>query len=481
MAAAALARVLGRSSCEITLVEPDEGAAAANAEGTMPGLRAFHGLLGVDERDFLQATRATFKLATRFRDWQMSGATFLHPFGAYGIDTRHELFQAYWLASRQEGRTSPLEEWSVTALAAALGRFGAVPERDSSALRHLSYAYHLDATLYPRFLCSHAQKRGVRRIQGELAAATLDPAGRIESLRLRDGRSIGGDFFIDCSGTDALLIGGELKMGYEDWSHWLPCDCEVAVQCASAADPAPLMQATALQSGWEWRIPLRDGLGNGYVYCSAHLSDDEAAARLLERLAGEPLADPRLLRFKSGRRASVWTGNCLALGSAAGFLEPLASTGLHFIQTGLGRLFSLFPDRDFDPAINAEYNRLTALEYERARDFLILHYAAPKRDDAPFWRECRAMRLPETLAYKQDLFTRTGRIAMLEEETFPPASWLAIYAGLNVWPERHEPLIDMLPAGTASARFEAMREAIRRAVAKLPTHAEYLEEVARLA
>ncbi len=310
---------------------------------------------------------------------------------------------------------------------------------------------------------------------------TLDPNGRVESLRLRDGRSIGGDFFIDCSGSDALLIGGALKIGYEDWSHWLPCDRVVTIPCASSADPVPFMEATALQSGWHWRIPLRDGTGNGHVYSSAHLSDEEAAASLLERLEGAPLGNPRLLRFKSGRRSQAWIGNCLALGPAAGFLEPLAPTGLHFIQTGLGRLLSLFPDRDFDPAISAEYNRLTALEYEHARDFLILHYGASQRDDMPLWRQCRAMSLPETLAYKRDLFAQTGRTVMLEEETFPASSWLAVYAGLRVWPERHEPVMDIFSSAAVSRRFEAMRRAIRAAVGNLPAHATYLREVAPLA
>jgi tryptophan halogenase len=252
-----------------------------------------------------------------------------------------------------------------------------------------------------------------------------------------------------------------------------------AVQCESASAPVPVTQSTAREAGWQWRIPLQHRVGNGYVYSSAHLSDDEATARLLERLDGAPLSDPRLLRFKAGRRARAWVGNCLALGLAAGFLEPLESTSIHFVQTGLSRLFALFPDRDLDPAVSAEYNRLTALEYERVRDFLILHYAASKRDDTPFWRECRALRLPETLAHKRDLFARTGRIAVLEGESFTPASWLAILTGLDIWPQRHEPLIDFSAATAAAARFEAMRETIRAAVGKLPDHASYLEGLTR--
>ena len=475
MAAAALAKVLD-GSCEITLVESADIGTVGVGEATIPSLPAFHRLLNVDEREFLSNTRATFKLAIQFRDWRTIGASFLHPFGPYGVNVNHELFQAYWLKRRQDGYPSPLEEWSVTGLAASLGRFGAPPLQDSSALRQLSYAYHLDAILYGHFLRNYAQGHGVRRIEGEVVDARVDSRGRIESLYLRDGRSIGGDFFIDCSGFRSLLLAKVLNTGYLDWSQWLPCDRAVAVQCESAGDPVPFTQSTARESGWQWRIPLQHRVGNGYVYSSAHLSDDEATASLLERLEGAPLSDPRLLRFKAGRRASAWVGNCLALGLAAGFLEPLESTSIHLVQTALARLFALFPDRECDPAISAEFNRLTALEYERVRDFLILHYAASQREDTPFWRQCRTMPVPESLTYKRELFTKTGRIAMLEHETFLPASWLAIYAGLHVWPERYEPVVEIRAGTDLDARFEGTRESIRRSVETLPDHTTFLNE-----
>ncbi|HEV2271394.1 MAG TPA: tryptophan halogenase family protein [Steroidobacteraceae bacterium] len=480
MAATALARVLTASQCEITLVESEAIGTVGVGEATIPSLPAFHALLGIAERDFLRATGATFKLAIQFRDWQRLGATCLHPFGPYGIDSRHNLFQAYWLRRREEGHPSALEEWSVTGLAARLGRVGGLPMDKSSPLKHLSYAYHLDAVLYARFLRAYAEERGVSRIEGRVVDVTVDSRGMVAALRLQDGRSVSGDFFIDCSGFQALVLAGALKTDYIDWSQWLPCDRAVAVQCESAADLAPVTQATARESGWQWRIPLQHRVGNGYVYSSAHLGDDEAAARLAERLEGKPLAAPRLLRFQAGRRRRVWVGNCLALGLAAGFLEPLESTSIHLVQTGLARLFALFPDRDFDPAISAEYNRQTALEYEHVRDFLILHYAASQRDDSPFWRQCRALQLPEMLAYKRDLFTRTGRIAVLEYETFQPASWLAIYTGLGVWPQGHEPVIDIFGSAAMAASFEAMPAMIRKAVAALPAHAAYLKELTRL-
>jgi tryptophan halogenase len=477
MAAAALARVLAGSSCEITLVESEAIGTIGVGEATIPSLPSFHRLLDVDERELLSATRATFKLAIQFRDWGGIGEVFLHPFGPYGLNTQHSLFQAYWLKHRQEGHPTPLEEWSVTGLAASMGRFGTYRSDEFPALRNLSYAYHLDAVLYARFLRSYAENRGVRRVEGRVVDVTVDGMGRVDALRLQDGRAIGGDFFIDCSGFEALVIGRALQAGYVDWSHWLPCDRAVAVQCESTGDLAPITQSTARECGWQWRIPLQHRVGNGYVYSSAHLSDDEANSRLVESLEGAPLSDLKLLRFKAGRRTQAWVGNCLALGLAAGFLEPLESTSIHLVQTALGRLFALFPDRDFDPAISSEYNRLTALEYERVRDFLILHYAASKREDAPFWRYCRAMPLPETLVYKRDLFARTGVIAMLEEETFLPASWLAIYAGLHVWPERYQPIADVLATGDVASRFAAMRVSIRKAVETLPAHATFLKEL----
>jgi tryptophan halogenase len=478
MAAAALARVLDRH-CEITLVESGAIGTVGVGEATIPSLPAFHGLLGVDEREFLSATRGTFKLGIQFRDWRMIGDTFLHPFGPYGVNVNHELFQAYWLKRRQAGHPSPLESWSVTGLAASLGRFGKPPLKDpASPLRQLSYAYHLDAALYARFLRTYAEGRGVLRVAGEILEAKLGPTGWVDSLVLQDGRSIGADFFIDCSGFRSLLIGRALQTPFVDWSHWLPCDRAVAVQCQSAReDIAPFTQSTARECGWQWRIPLQHRVGNGYVYSSAHVSNDEAASRLLERLEGAPLCSPRFLSFKAGRRSSVWVGNCVALGLAAGFLEPLESTSIHLVQTGLARLFALFPERDCDPSISTEYNRSTALEYERVRDFLVLHYAASQREDTSFWKYCGAMAVPETLAYQRELFTKTGRIATLEQETFLPASWLAIYAGLHVWPERYEPVVEIFDGADLEARFQGMRDSIRRTVETLPAHATFLTQM----
>jgi tryptophan halogenase len=474
MAAAALSRALGPGVCDITLVESDEIGTVGVGEATIPSLGSFHELLGIDEADFVRATQATFKLAIEFRDWHALGDRFLHPFGFYGVGVDQSLFQAYWLGARARGEATPLEEWSMSGQAARLGRFGRPAPPLSPALSQLSYAYHFDASLYARYLRAYAEGRGVRRVEGRIVDAVLDERGRIDSLRLADGGVIGGDFFIDCSGFNSLLLARTLKTEFLDWSHWLPCDRAAAVQCERTDELSPYTRSTAREAGWQWRIPLQHRIGNGYVYCSGDVSDDEAQTRLLEHLEGEAIGAPRLLRFKAGRRKEVWAANCLGLGLAAGFLEPLESTSIHFVQTGLGRLFAHFPDRDFDPAISDEYNRLTALEYERVRDFLVLHYSATTRVDTEFWRRCRSMELPESLAYKQAVFARTGRIVSFEEETFLPPSWLAIFAGHQVWPARHEPMLDLVGVPDLGQRFQAMRKEIRAAAMALPEHAEFV-------
>jgi tryptophan 7-halogenase len=477
MTAAALSQVLGPRRCELTLIESDTIATVGVGEATIPSLVSFHQMLGIDEVDFLHATRATFKLGIEFRDWRAPGDRFFHPFGLYGVGVEHSLFQAYWLRGQLRGRVAPLEEWSVSGLAARQGRFGH-PSK-SPALSQLSYAYHFDASAYARYLRSHAEARGVRRIEATVAGARLDERGMIEAVRLTDGRAIAGDFFIDCSGFHSLLLGQTLAADYVDWSKWLPCDRAVAIPCARSADLSPYTRSTAREAGWQWRIPLQHRIGNGHVYCSAEVSDDEAHARLMDSLEGPAIGEPRVLRFKAGRRSRAWVGNCLALGLAAGFLEPLESTSIHFIQTGLGRLFAHFPDRDLDPAITAEYNRLTALEYEHVRDFLVLHYCATSRDDTSFWRACRSMSVPEGLAYKQQVFQRTGRVITLEGETFLPPSWLALFAGHRLWPDRYEPYPDLLPDAELDSRFGAMKQTIQAAVATLPSHESFIRDLQR--
>lgn len=475
MAAAALSRVLQGSGCRVRLIESETIGTVGVGEATIPSLGAFHALLGIDEREFVNATSASFKLGIRFRDWHSPGSAYFHPFGTYGVGVEHPMFQAYWLGTRMRGQAKPLEEWSLSGLAARSGRFG--PSTRGQGGMPLSYAYHLDASQYARFLRRFAEAAGVERIEGLVRHVELDADGHVGQLQLEDGRSIRGDFYIDCSGFDGLLISRALGVGYVDWSEWLPCNRAVAVQSGFTGELPPYTDSIACGAGWRWRIPLQSRFGNGYVYSSHHLTDELARDTLLADIGGPPLGEPRLLRFQPGRRAEAWRANCLALGLAAGFLEPLESTGLHFVQTALGRLFSLFPSRNTDPAICAEYNRLTAAEYERVRDFIILHYAASSRGDTPFWQYCRTMTLPETLAYKRDLYVATGRIPMFEGETFLAASWLSIFAGMQVWPARHEPIVDFVGYEKVRGRFESMHAAIREGVGSLPTHETYLKSL----
>lgn len=473
MAAAAMAHLLKGKFGAVRLIEADDIPTVGVGEATIPGIAAFHQLLGIDERDFVCRTGASFKLGIEFRDWSGPGSRFFHPFGDYAPGIEAALFQNFWLRARARGGEASLDPWSPNSVAAASGRFA--PEMP--ALGPLLHAYHFDAALYAQYLRAYAEARGIERIAGRVAEVVRAGTDRIAAVRLADGRLVEGDLFVDCSGFQSLLLAGALDEPFVDWSHWLPCDRAVAIGSARAAPFTPYTQAIAMEAGWRWRIPLQQRTGNGYVYSSRHLSDDEATARLTGLLDGDAVTEPRLLRFKTGRRRNAWVGNCVALGLSAGFLEPLESTGIHLIQTGLARLFSLFPDRDFDPAIAHEYNRQTALEYERIRNFLVLHYAATGRQDTAFWRQIRATPFPEELAYKQSVYARTGRIVMLDQETFLPQSWLALYSGLGVWPDRHEPLVDGFPEEALAQHFAAVRAAIARAAGRLPTHADY---VARL-
>jgi tryptophan halogenase len=475
MAAAALSKVLARSGCRITLVESEAIGTIGVGEATIPSLCGFHALLGISEVEFLRATQATFKLGIEFRDWHAVGESFIHPFGPYGIGVDQSLFLAYWLRAQAKGDLTSPEEWSVSALAARQGRFGR-PDKSNAALAQLSYAYHLDAGLYARFLRSHAETCGVKRIEGEVVSVSRGESGLLSELRLASGATIEADFFIDCTGFRALLIGEALGTPFVDWSHWLLCDRAITVQCEQGGPGlTPFTRSTALSAGWQWRIPLQHRVGNGHVYSSSFLSDDNAEKALLQSLEGAALGDPRLLRFKAGHRLNMWSGNCLSLGLAAGFFEPLESTNIHLVQTGIARLFGLFPDCDFDPAISGEYNRLTTLEYQRMRDFLILHYCISRRDDSPFWRHCRNMALPEELAYKLSVFERTGRTVTFEAETFGIPNWFAIYTGHHHWPARYEPLVDVLESPALVQHFGAMRANIRRAVDTLSDHAEFIQ------
>jgi tryptophan halogenase len=474
MAAAALARVL-KNTCEITVIESPDIGTVGVGEATVPPIRQFNSMLGIDENDFVRRTQATFKLAIAFRDWFRRGHFYFHPFGKYGATMQQVEFHHYWLRMRALGDDAPLSNYSLTNTAAIMGKF-MLPVADSrSVLASLSYAYHFDTHLYGGYLRDYALARGVSRLEQTVVDVRLrGEDGFIESLVLADGRTIAADFFIDCSGFRGILIEQALKTGYEDWTHWLPCDRALAVPSEGAREIPPYTLSTAHAAGWQWRIPLQHRTGNGYVYCSRFISDDEAAATLLGHLEGRALADPRALRFTTGRRRKFLNRNCLALGLAAGFLEPLESTSIYLIQSGIQQLLSMFPERSFDGRMEEEFNRLALTEFDQTRDFIILHYHATERDDAPLWRYCRHMPIPDSLAYKIKLFRASGRIAYYGRELFSDQSWLSVLTGQGIVPGRHDPLADVMPLDDLKNRLAQMRTMVRQAAEAAPSHREFI-------
>ena len=473
MTATALAKSFG-PTVRITLLESEEIGTVGVGEATIPTIHWFNELIGLDEADFLRATKASFKLGIEFVDWVREGHRYFHPFGEYGARLPGVGFHHRWLKARAEGVDLPLSAFSLAGRLAAENRFAKPAGEARSILSTLGYAYHFDASLYAQHLRSIAEAAGVRRIEGRLQDVERDAqSGFVTALTTQRGERLDGDLFIDCSGFRALLIDGAMGGTFEDWSHWLPCDRAVAVPCARVAETTPYTRSTARAAGWQWRIPLQHRTGNGYVYASRFLGDDEAATTLLANLDGEALAEPRQLRFTAGTRRQAWIGNVVAIGLASGFLEPLESTSIHLIQSGIAKLLTLFPDRDCDAVLADRYNALLNADMDVIKDFLILHYHAQERPE-PMWAERRAMPLPETLVEREAHYGRTGRLMLGTEELFRDTSWLAVLNGQGIEASNYNPLADALDAATNIAQVRQIADVIARAAPTLPYHDDAL-------
>jgi tryptophan halogenase len=475
MTAALLARLF-QGLYEITLVESEEIGTIGVGEATIPAIKKYNELLGLDENEFIQRTQGSFKLGIHFVDWWRQGESYVHGFGVIGQDLGWLRCHQYWLKMHAQGRASDFANYSINTAAALANKFvRADPKMADSPIGHIAHAFHFDASLYAKFLRGYAEERGVVRREGKVAEVTLRPGdGFVESVTMEDGTILAADLFVDCSGFRGLIIEQAMQTGYETWTHWLPCDRAIAVPCARTEPFTPYTRSTARTAGWQWRIPLQHRTGNGHVYSSQYIEDAAAEAMLLANLDGEQLAEPNRIRFVTGKRRQTWNKNCVAIGLASGFLEPLESTSLHLIQSAIIRMVRLLPDAGFDPAGIAEFNRQTDFEYERIRDFIILHYKATERGDTPFWRYCRDMEVPATLQRKIDLFAGNGRIFREDDELFTEESWIQVFLGQGVVPRGYDPLVDIKSDEQIAQFLGNVEKVIGKCVAVMPTHADYV-------
>jgi tryptophan halogenase len=477
MTAAALARILGRDYAAITLVESDAIGTVGVGEATIPQINIFNRMLGIDEDEFVRRTKGSFKLGIQFVDWGRKGHSYFHPFGKYGVDMEGVSFHAFWLRLHQAGLAPWIDAYSLPASAAALGKFMRPIDAGKSPLSTIAYAFHFDAGLYAAFLREYAEARGVVRREGRIINVhQAADDGFIRTVELEDGTHVAADLFIDCSGFHGLLIEGAMQVGYVDWSQYLPCNRAMAVPCTGTADITPYTRSTARQAGWQWRIPLQHRIGNGYVYCSDFISDDAARETLLSNLDGEALAEPRVIKFMTGRRRQYWVKNCVAIGLSSGFMEPLESTSIWMIQSGIARLLGNFPDQSFSPVDISRFNRVLATETEEIRDFLILHYKATERTDSEFWNYCRTMPIPDRLAEKIAVFENSGRCFRENEELFNDTSWFAVMIGQLKAPRRHDPVAELLTLEETRTRLEQIARAVANSADYMPLHSDFIRQ-----
>ena len=473
MTAAALARVMG-PRLTITLVESSEIGIVGVGEATIPAIAGFNRLIKIDEDDFLRHTQGTFKLGIEFVDWYEKGHAYMHAFGPVGRDLAYVPFHHYWLRDQAAGAAGSLWDYSLNWLAAKQGRFARLDRIPDTPLAGLAWAFHFDASLYAAYLSKFAQALGVRRLDAKIAGVLQAPDGDVRALKLEDGRELAADFFIDCTGFRGLLIEQALGTGYEDWTHWLPCDRAQAVPTSSVSPLTPYTRATALEAGWQWRIPLQHRTGNGHVYSSSFTTDERARELLLGNLDAPTLAEPRLIKFTTGRRKQLWNRNVVCMGLASGFLEPLESTSIHLIQVTIQRLILHFPHLGDVEERRREFNRAAAAEYEYIRDFIILHYYANNRTGEPFWDACRNMSIPDSLRHRIELFRESAGIFCATDDLFQQSSWLQVLWGQGVQPKATHPFVEAVAPNDRQGYLRDLRGLIAQAAQKLPGHAEFI-------
>jgi len=470
MAAAAISKILGKV-LDITLVESDQIGTVGVGEATIPPLVTFHRLLDIKEQDFMAATQGTFKLGIAFENWRDLNENYIHSFGDTGHDHWTAGFQHFWLKDRERGSKTEYGDYCLELIAAKENKFAHLPKQG------LNYAYHINATLYAKFLRKFSEGYGIKRVEGKIVdVETRGEDGFIKSLTLESGKIIEGDLFIDCTGFIGLLIEKTLKTGYEDWSHWLPCDSAVAIQTESVIEAIPYTRSIAHESGWQWRIPLQNRTGNGLVYCSRYINDSDARQLLLKNIVGSHLTEPRVIKFRPGQRLKHWNKNVVALGLASGFIEPLESTSIHLIQRGIIHLMQMFPHNGIRQPDIDEFNHKTRFEIENIRDFIILHYKVTNRQDSPFWRHCRSMPIPNSLTHRIDLFRESARVFKVPTELFGENSWIQVMLGQGLNPEQYHPVVDVMSDEELTRFMKGIKSQVTATVAKLPNHQVYVQQ-----
>jgi tryptophan halogenase len=469
MAAAAFAKLIGKN-LEVVLVESDDIPTVGVGEATIPTLHIFHQLLGIKEPEFMAATNATFKLGIAFENWRDIKQDYLHSFGFLGQGCWAAGFQHFWLKGRQHGMASDLGDYVPEHLGAREGKFAVLSGQE------LNHAYHLDAGLYAKFLRKISEKFGAKRLEGKIDKVNLDEdSGYIDSLTLASGEIVEGDLFIDCTGFKGLLIEEALHTGYDDWSHFLPCDSAIAVQTKTVSKPIPYTRAIARDAGWQWRIPLQNRTGNGFVFCSKYMSDEQATKTLLANIEGERLNEPRVIKFKTGQRRKYWSKNCIAMGLSSGFIEPLESTGIHLFQRAIVRLLLMFPSQGINASDVEEYNTQTKEEAENIKDFIVLHYHLTQRSDTPFWRYLKNMDIPDSLKHRMKLFKESGQVFKKEEELFGETSWIQVMMGQGLMPQQYHPIVDMMSETELQNFLNQIKTGVRKRVDNWPDHNDFIK------